>query len=243
MNFGECYRERRFSSSGEKACPKAPAKRDLACSTDMPKVPRNRNSLALLRIWRDEQAAQLAEFAITLPLLMVFVVGIFDFSSAYTLKQKLTNAARDAARTAAADPASDLGNSVPASVVDAYEVVYNYLQANQINPCGVARPTGPSPSSPLLWTTNGAANGCPPGGLTLTINRGYYFPAVQSGNPPAISTCVQSQPPGVQTSVIATCVSVTYAYQWQFGRVSSLLGSNAILPTSISAIAVAMNEN
>jgi Flp pilus assembly protein TadG len=188
---------------------------------------------------RDERAAQLVEFAVALPLLMVFVVGIFDFSSAYTLKQKLTNIARDAARVAAADPASDLENSVPVSVVDAYEVIDNYLLANQINPCGVSLPTG---GSNLVWTITGTSNGCPPGGLTITINRGYYFQASQNADTPATS-CTQSQSAGTQTSIIATCVSISYGYQWQFGRVSSLLGSTTVLPTSLTAIAVAMNEN
>ena len=58
--------------------------------------------------WRNDHAAQLVEFAVALPLLVVFVVGIFDFSNAFTIKQKLTNVARDAARAAAADPANDL---------------------------------------------------------------------------------------------------------------------------------------
>jgi Flp pilus assembly protein TadG len=35
---------------------------------------------------RHDHAAQLVEFAVALPLLVVFVVGIFDFSSAFTLK-------------------------------------------------------------------------------------------------------------------------------------------------------------
>ena len=48
------------------------------------------------------------EFAVALPLQVVFVVGIFDFSGAFTLKQKLTNVARDAARAAAAAPSNDL---------------------------------------------------------------------------------------------------------------------------------------
>jgi Flp pilus assembly protein TadG len=202
----------------------------------------NRGAALLRLFWREDRAAQMVEFAVALPLLMVFVVGIFDFSNAYTLKQKLTNAARDAARAAAADPASDLTNNVPASIIDAFEVVDNYLLANQINPCGVSLPT--SPSSPLLWKATASSNGCPPGGLTIIINRGYYFPAVQTGtNLPAVASCAQSQPPGLQTSVISTCVSIQYAYQWQFGRVSSLLGGNLVLPSSITAISVAMNEN
>src|ERR1700691_931699 len=76
------------------------------------------------------QGSQIAEFAISLPLLVLFVVGIFDFSGALTLKQKLTNAAREGARVAAADPGKDLSGStspVPASVGDALQVVDNYL--------------------------------------------------------------------------------------------------------------------
>src|SRR5580704_7347 len=91
------------------------------------------------RWWRDD-ASQMVEFAVTLPLLVVFVVGIFDFSNAFTLKQKLTNVARDAARVAAADPANDVPSSVsavPASVSDAFQLVSNYLVANNINACGM----------------------------------------------------------------------------------------------------------
>jgi len=197
-------------------------------------------ALACLDLLKSDHAAQIVEFAVALPLLVVFVVGIFDFSSAYTLKQKLTNIARDAARTAAADPASDLGNNVPASIVDAYGVINNYLLANRMNSCGATLPT--SPTSPLLWTISGT--GCTsPDSLTITINRGYYFPAVQSGSQPAPISCMQTQSPGAATSVIATCVSIQYGYQWQFGRAASLFGSTMVLPPTITAIAVSTNEN
>jgi Flp pilus assembly protein TadG len=180
----------------------------------------------------------MVEFAMALPLLVVFVVGIFDFSSAYTLKQKLTNAAREAARVAAADPASDLciSGCTPASISDAYQVIYNYLLANQISPCGMTITS----SSAMTWTITG--NPCGNGELTITINRGYYFQLQQTGDTPAAAAC-QSQTGGTRPSVISTCVSIQYPYQWQFGRVASLLGSNTILPTNITAIAVAMNEN
>ena len=79
----------------------------------------------------------------TLPLLVVFVVGIFDFSSAFTLKQKLTNVARDAARAAAADPANDLQSSSPMSVNDAFQVVDSYLLANNLNDCGITLSSSP----------------------------------------------------------------------------------------------------
>jgi len=187
--------------------------------------------------WREDRGAQLVEFAVTLPLMMVFVVGIFDFSGAFTLKQKLTNIARDAARAAAAEPASDLANGLPVSVSDTFQAVKNYLATNNINDCGIAAPVR---STGLTWKSTATGNGCVTPGLILTINRGYYFPQTGAGLPSV--TCV-SQAPGGQTAIIGTCVSIQYPYPWRFGRVASLLGSAVALPTEISATAVGMNEN
>ncbi len=190
-------------------------------------------------LWGNDRAAELVEFAVALPLLVVFVVGIFDFSGAFTLKQKLTNVARDAARAAASEPSTDLQSAgpVPVSVSDAFQMVDYYLIANHLNDCGVAL-TG---SAGLTWTYSGTNVSCPPGGLTIIINRGYYFPATTSSTP-ATADC-SPQAAGSQTAVISTCVSVRYAYQWRFGRAASLLGFSAALPGTITATAVAMNEN
>jgi Flp pilus assembly protein TadG len=196
----------------------------------------------MLRLFRDDRAAQIVEFAVALPLLVVFVVGIFDFSGAFTLKQKLTNVARDAARAAASDPASDLTApqaAVPISVSDAFQIVDNYLLANHLSDCGLSGAT--SSASGLTWTYT-ATTGCPAGGLTLIVNRGYYFPEAGASGQPATLTCTPVGPGG-QTAVISTCVSIQYPYQWRFGRVASLLGSATALPTQINASAVAMNEN
>ncbi len=182
------------------------------------------------------------EFALTLPLLVFFVVGIFDFSNAFTFKQKLTNVARDAARVAASDPSNDLqypSTAAPASVIDAYQVIDYYLQANNINDCGIAPPA--APSGKMTWTATGTSAACPPGGLTIIINRGYYFPATAASLP--VTSCTTPQSTGGQTAVIATCINIQYGYQWKFGRVASLLGSTTVLPTSISVAGVAMNEN
>ena len=189
--------------------------------------------------WRNDDAAQLVEFAVALPLLVLFVVGIFDFSNAFTLKQKLTNVARDAARTAAADPANDLQapSPTPASVVDAFLNIDNYLVANKINDCGIS---GSSPASAGLTWTYTATTGCPPGGLVIIINRGYYFPASSASLPSANCT---GQNPGAGTAVIATCVSIQYAYAWRFSRVASLVGASSTLPNAITVVSVAMNEN
>jgi Flp pilus assembly protein TadG len=182
----------------------------------------------------------LAEFAITLPLLVLFVVGIFDFSGAFTLKQKLTNIARDAARAAAADPATDLNNGLPYSVSDAFYVFDNYLNANNINDCGVKLPT--TTGQALTWQSTVASTTSSPCGITFTINRGYYYPLGAISPVPTVS-CAPLGPANAVTQVISTCVSIQYSYQWRFGKIASLLGNNAILPTSISAISVAVNEN
>jgi Flp pilus assembly protein TadG len=191
---------------------------------------------------REDSGAQLVEFAVALPLLVVFVVGIFDFSGAYTLKQKLTNIARDAARAAAADPSNDIGASPnPTSVQDAFWVLHNYLVANKINDCGIAV-SSPSFTAPAIWKYAANSNGCVGSGIVVTINRGYFFPQT-AGELPAGPDCVPTQLGGPQVAVLSTCVSVQYSYQWRFGRVASLLGSSVALPSSISATAVVMNEN
>lgn len=193
--------------------------------------------------WREEWGAQLVEFAVALPLLVVFVVGIFDFSGAFTVKQKLTNVAREAARVAAADPASDIpspSTAVPASVADAYQLIASYFTANHLNICGVTSASS-TYAAPETWTYSGASGGCPGSGLTIIINRGYYFPESSTSLAPSI-TCA-SQTVGAQTAVIGTCVSIQYAYQWRFGNVASLLGSSAVLPSTLSVTAVAVNEN
>src|ERR1700733_6754543 len=59
----------------------------------------------------DEQGSSLLEFAIVLPLLVVFVVGIFDFSGAFNQKQKIEQAAQEGAIIAGAQPMSDIATT------------------------------------------------------------------------------------------------------------------------------------
>jgi Flp pilus assembly protein TadG len=180
-------------------------------------------------VFRNDRASQIAEFAVSLPLLVVFVVGIFDFSGAFSLKQKLANAAREGARAAAADPASDLSGTtsgVPVSVSDAYQVVDNYLLAENINDCGLKSVT-PTQGSGLTWTSTSTGT-CPGGGITFSINRG----------------CVTQQTlAGTATSMVATCVTITYPYAWRFNFVSTLLGRTIAGPSTLTTTAVAYNEN
>jgi hypothetical protein len=177
-----------------------------------------------------ERGAEIVELATSLPVLVLFVIGIFDFTNAVTLKQKLTNAAREGARVAAADPASDLANATapsgfPASVTDAFYVVDRYLLSEKVNDCGLnSQPLSPAG---LTWTATANGLGCTGSGLVLTINRGCTS-AASAGN--------------TGNDIVGTCVTIQYPYTWQFSAASGLFGSFG-LPTSITTTATAYNEN
>lgn len=77
---------------------------------------------------RANEAAELVEFALLLPLLLVMVIGLLDFATAYNLKQKLANAAREGARIGSSEPTSDITTPSPASVKTVRDDVVVYLQ-------------------------------------------------------------------------------------------------------------------
>jgi hypothetical protein len=182
--------------------------------------------LALLwQGWADDCASQVVELALSLPVLVLFVVGIFDFSGALTLKQKLTNAAREGARVAAADPASDMYASVPVAVSDAFQVVDNYLLSEKINDCGLSGGgTPPTPTQSALTWTYTSTGSCPGNGITLKINRGY-------------STEVNN------IYLVGTYVTISYAYKWQFNSVGGMVGTRFLGPSTINTAAEAFNQN
>src|ERR1700723_322002 len=87
----------------------------------------------LLSLLRETEAAAIIEFAVALPLLVVLIVGIFDFGCAFNLKQELNNAVREGARFGAGQRTNDLA-VVPAPSVNAVRsVVASYLQTARVN--------------------------------------------------------------------------------------------------------------
>ena len=180
---------------------------------------------------RDTEAAALIEFAIALPLLVVLVVGIFDFGGAFNLKQELNNAAREGANFGASEPTNDLYNSGTPPTIDAVRyLVDSYLVASRLNDCGLG--TMPAPgnqSGPMTWTYS--ATGCTPN-LVLKIVR-----------PCSTSSCpLITGPPNVY--VPDTYVQISYPYQWHFNNVIQLLvpGAQYTL-SSITTDATAANLN
>lgn len=75
------------------------------------------------RAMRSQKGAALLEAAITIPLLLLISVGIFEFGRAYQTWQVLTNAAREGARVAVLpDPTAGV----------AEQRVRDYMQAGQL---------------------------------------------------------------------------------------------------------------
>lgn len=65
--------------------------------------------IRLVRRWRSDEGAQLVEFALVLPLLLLIVLGIAEFGFIFQRYQVITNAAREGARMAMLPGYGDTG--------------------------------------------------------------------------------------------------------------------------------------
>jgi Flp pilus assembly protein TadG len=176
----------------------------------------------LASLLREEQGSALLEFAITLPLLVVFVVGIYDFSGAFNQKQKIEQAAQEGAILAGAQPMTDIGSN-PASLQVVATAVFNSLAGSGVVPKGACSPPGSVLQQGVLkWQYT--ISSCPDN-LVITINRG----AVSATSSPA---------------AVGTMVTVSYPYHWRFNSVIQLLlpGANYAATTSLSASATVHNQ-
>lgn len=189
-----------------------------------------------------DEGAEILEFAISLPLLLVVVVGVFDFGSAFIVKQKVGNIALEAARVASNQPTADLslagGCAAPNSVCSVRDVVDQDLTASKLNDCGLATANA-TPGTPLnagaalAWTFT--ANTACGGTLTLTVERGFIYtttlpnPPFQAGN----------------YTIEGTRVTLSYPYRWEFNRVVPFIAAGANYPATsqIDTVAVMQNLN
>ena len=175
----------------------------------------------------DTSGSQLLEFAVALPLLVVFVVGIFDFGGAFNLKQMLNNIAREGARFASNLPTNDLDAlGTPQSVTAIRDLVVTHLQTARLNDCGLAGQAGVNGPA-TTWTYTAAGGGCP-APLVLTVERSYSFTTVVGAN---------------TFNVISTRVSLKYPYSWHFNKVIQLLvpGATYLGVTQINTDATVPN--
>ena len=186
-------------------------------------------ALSVVSLLLDERGAAILEFAIALPLLVLFVVGIYDFSGAFNQKLKMEQAAQGGAIIAGTQPTSDIvsSNGNPVSLQAVVAAVFNSLAGSGVLPSanqGACVPPGtPGPVSGLTWTYT--ISGCNSAytsnnDLKIVINRA----SVSSGPPAAL----------------CTLVTVTYPYHWRFyGVIQSLFSTNY---TSLSESATVHNQ-
>jgi Flp pilus assembly protein TadG len=183
----------------------------------------------------DTRATQIAEFAVALPLLLVMVVGIFDFGNAFNLKQKITTAAREAASMGASQPTSDLTNPTPpgpASVLAIRDLVSNSLLSSRMNDCGLSSAAANAAGGATPWKWSFTASCGAAGNLVLTVDRGYVFTSSVTAG-------------GTAVKMISTNVTLLYPYKWQFDRVIRLLAPTYIYPgtTQITVSSVIENQS
>jgi hypothetical protein len=210
------------------------SRKPVRCSNEQRAVGLNRVGPEL-RLLRDANGAALIEFAVALPLLIVLVVGIFDFGGAFNLKQELSNAVREGAIFGASQPTNDLLNpgNAPPSVDAVRYLVASYLQTAGISDCGLATMPPPGSGGGQIWVYTTPPGSCP-GLLQLTIKR----PCIGSFCPPTVGTYTAN------TYIPNTYVKISYPYQWHFNNVIQLLvpGASYALST-ITADAAAANLN
>jgi Flp pilus assembly protein TadG len=178
--------------------------------------------------FRGTHAAALIEFAVALPLLVVLVVGIFDFGAAFNVKQKLSNAVREGARFGAAQPTNDLASQSPPSVDAIRFLVDSYLQKANINDCGLSTIPEPAQGGGFVWVYT-ANTGCP-AALTLIISRLVLVQETIGGN---------------NVTMVCTTIHISYPYQWRFNNVIQLLvpGASYASVSQIPGDATAENMN
>jgi Flp pilus assembly protein TadG len=199
------------------------------------RLPRRRMAFLL----QETQGQALLEFAITLPLLVVFIVGIYDFSGAFNQKQKVAQAAQEGAIIAGAQPMNDIltsGSSAPTnpdSLLPVVTAVFNSLVGSGVLSSGTTCTPPGSVTGPAGLTWTYTMSGCDSAGdnLIVTINRGWVC-----GNGAGCST----GPP----VAVGTTVTVSYPYQWQFNSVIQLLfpGPNGYASPTITETATVHNQ-
>jgi Flp pilus assembly protein TadG len=102
---------------------------------------------------RLDEASQIVESALVLPLFFMVLIAVFWFGQAFRIYGTLTNAAREGARAAAA-PACTTCTAVSNPSANAFNAVSSVLVAAKLDPTKLQKPTttpsvcGPCPGAP-----------------------------------------------------------------------------------------------
>lgn len=188
--------------------------------------------------YRGTAGTEIIEFAVSLPLLVILAVGIYDFGTAFTLKHKLVGAVRDGARIASSqhhppNPSVNQRCGVPSSICTIRDIVASDLQTSIGNDCGLATTNGGySGGTTFTWTFTGSGN-C--SNFSLKIERAFI-------DPTNVTTLADPFDDSHAYKIENTRITLVYPYQWQFGKAFQLLGSNAnFLKSTITVSCVMQN--
>ena len=173
----------------------------------------------------EERGSAILEFAIALPLLVVFVVGIYDFSGAFNQKQKIEQAAQEGAIIAGAQPTNDIqtSNGNPDSLQPVATAIVNSLIGSGVVATSCTPGAGSGGAS-LTWIYTPSC----PDPLKITIWRGWEAGTGTAGSPLSVGTVV----------------TVQYPYHWRFNSVIQLLipGASYAATTQLTETATVHNQ-
>jgi hypothetical protein len=195
---------------------------------------------ALLRRWLADEAegTEIIEFAVSLPLMVVLVVGIYDFGSAFTVKHKLNDAVREGARVGSSqvhppNPAANNGCGTPASICVVRDVIASSLSSSLGNDCGLGSTNGNNiPAGTSTWKFTVSSGNC--SGLILTVERGVVTPGTITLPDP-----FDDEDP---YQIENTRITLVYPYEWQFNGVFKMLAGNSnYLASTITASSTMQN--
>ncbi len=175
---------------------------------------------ALRRLSRETRGSQLLELALVLPILLVVVIGVTDFGTAFLVRQRVNSAAMEGARVAASQTMGGLyGNAAPQSILDARTAVTSALVAAGMSACGLdtASVTEPSVNTLAYQFTGSVVAGCPNGGsAVLLITRGSTWTTTGA----------------IVVQVEGTKVQLTYPVTWKLNQFVS--GGGLTLPATVT---------
>ena len=141
----------------------------------------------MIKTIRSQKGQTIVEFAFMLPLLMIIVVGIIDFSIIFYNKAVVTNASREGARAgcvARYDPSINPSPYVPLDLTGVQTAVNNYL-AGRVVTFGAPNITtsvtwGTSPTPPLPNASPPGTPAAPPASnyIDVVVTYRYTFLAL-----------------------------------------------------------------
>jgi len=162
------------------------------------------------RIWHDCTAAEVAEAAFVLPLMFVFLIGIFQFARVYMVYSAMQRAAEEGVHAAAGSDCATCGNTQLAADVVASGYVHPVLAISHVDDTQL---TAPAPANPLTSCTNGAAIACDPIGVgaspKICLRRDVILNKSSGGLPPG------------GAAVCGTALTLVYPYGFTLPSVST----------------------